>query len=273
MRSSEKMGPIIALLSDLGSIDPYVAEIKAVILSISPDVTIVDVTHEVKRFDVRMGAFILASATPFFPGGAIFVCVVDPGVGTKRRILLVKTKEHYLVGPDNGLLMLAALEEGIEAVVSVENESYMLTPISPTFHGRDIMAPVAAHLAKGTRMEEFGPLITDYQKPSFAEPREIVDGIVGQILHVDNFGNIITNITGRSLKRFAEEGGTLCISLGRRSLTLRMSRTYADAPDGSPLALIGSSGYLEVAVNRGNAAELLGVKVGDPAKIQVLKLH
>lgn len=267
------MRPIIALLSDLGSIDPYVAEIKAVVLSISPDVTIVDVTHEVKKFDVLMGAFILASTTPFFPSGSIFVCVVDPGVGTKRRILLVKTKEHYLIGPDNGLLMLTALREGIDAVVSVENKCYMLPHISPTFHGRDIMAPVAAHLAKGTKIEEFGPSITDYKRPLFAQPREIVDGIVGHILHIDNFGNIITNVTGPLLEKFVEEGGTLCISLGERSFTLRMGRTYADAPVGAPLALIGSSGYLEVAVNQGDAAELLGVKVGDPAKIQVLKIH
>ncbi|MFQ6085189.1 MAG: S-adenosyl-l-methionine hydroxide adenosyltransferase family protein [Candidatus Bathyarchaeia archaeon] len=266
--------PIIALLTDLGGKDPYVSEMKAVILSICPDATIVDITHEVKKFDVRMGAYILSSAVPYFPEGSIFVCVVDPGVGTKRRLLAVRTKRgHYLIGPDNGLLVPASQREGIDAVVDLQEKRFMLPSVSPTFHGRDVMAPVAANIAKGAELDELGPRIDDILTPGFSAPEVGRDEIVGEVLHVDDFGNIITNIEGSTIKRTTKVGGELAMDLGRRALRLKLCRTYADSPDRTFLALIGSSGLLEIAMNQGNAAETLSINRGDSVRVHVLRTH
>jgi S-adenosylmethionine hydrolase len=255
---------VITLLSDFGLKDPYVAEMKAVILSINLEAHIVDITHEIEKFDIRMGAFILASAAPYFPSDTVHVAVVDPGVGTKRRPIIVETKRRFYVGPDNGLLMLAAQREGIIEVHHITNPKYMLSNVSRTFHGRDIFAPVAAHLASGINSSEFGPAIHDCIFPEFAKPKTRKDEVLGEILYVDGFGNVVSNVSVVDLENVGFHGGCQpSVVLGGKSLTLRFCSAYGEVPSGTALAIIGSSGFLEVAVNQGNASRMLGAKVGD----------
>ena len=212
---------IISLLSDFGQKDPYVAEMKAVILSINPQARIVDITHEVEKFNIRMGAFILASATPYFPPNTVHVAVVDPGVGTERRSIIVETKRGFYVGPDNGLLMLAAHKEGIVKVYHIDNPKYMLSRVSRTFHGRDIFAPAAAHLAAGTNPFEFGPAIEDYVFPEFVKSQAKRGEVVGEVLHIDGFGNIVSNISVEDL----ESAGF------REGYSLQGRKLYGHRPD------------------------------------------
>ena len=255
---------IISLLSDFGHKDPYVAEMKAVILSICPQVQIVDISHEIKKFDIRMGAFFLASAAPYFPIKTIHVAVVDPGVGTKRRSIIVETRRNFYVGPDNGLLMLAARKECITTVYSIEKREYMLSNVSNTFHGRDIFSPVAAHLADGIKPSDFGPAIRDYLIHKFAKPYTKNGELVGEILHVDDFGNIISNLSAGDLKRVGlSEASSINVVFGDENFNVHLCSAYGDVPDGTPLALIGGSSFLEIAVNKGSAFNQFKAKVGD----------
>lgn len=254
--------PIITLLTDFGLKDPYVAEMKAVILSICPETIIVDICHEVSKFDVRSGAFILAQATPNFPYGTIHVAVVDPGVGTKRKPIIINTKRSTYVGPDNGLLMLAAQKEGIRRIHEIINPEYMLYESSSTFHGRDIFSPVAAYLAKGTHSTKLGPEIRNPSTLSFARPNIRENTVVGEILYIDSFGNIITNITKEELTAVGvEEGRNLTIKITDNELIVQHCNTYEAVQPDSLLALVGGSGFLELSVNQGNAAERLKVKI------------
>ncbi|MEA2089488.1 MAG: SAM-dependent chlorinase/fluorinase, partial [Thermoproteota archaeon] len=260
--------PIITLLSDFGLKDPYVAEMKAVILSICPEAHIVDISHEIEKFNVRMGAFVLASASPYFPKDAVHMAVVDPGVGTKRRSIIVETTRDCFVGPDNGLLTLAAYRHGIHHIYTITNPKYMLPQVSKTFHGRDIFAPAAAYLAKGCAPSEFGPEIRDYIFPKFAKPYEKENKLQGEVLHVDGFGNIITNISRKDLEnKKIHEGEKLQVNLKRRSLTLKFCSAYGEEKPKKPLAVIGSSGFMEISVNQGNAAEFFKIRVGDNVSI------
>ncbi len=260
--------PIITMLSDFGLRDPYVAEMKAVVLSICPRATIIDLSHEVKKFDVRMGAFILASAAPYFPPGTIHVAVVDPEVGTKRRPLIVETSRALYVGPDNGVLMLAAQKDGIRHVRNIVNRRYMLPEVSRTFHGRDIFSCAAAHLARGVPPSEFGPEIHEYVFPTFAKPGLKRNRLLGEIIYIDDFGNLITNISPEDLKKAnLNDGASFHIKLGDKTLTLRLCSAYGEVPKQEPLAIIGSSNFLEVAVNQGNASKTFQIKTGDPVSI------
>jgi len=260
--------PIITMLSDFGLRDPYVAEMKAVVLSICPEATIIDLSHEIKKFDVRMGAFILASAAPYFPPGTIHVAVVDPGVGTKRRPLIVETLHALYVGPDNGILMLAVQKDGIGHVHNITNRRYMLPEISRTFHGRDIFSCAAAHLARGVPPSEFGPEIHDYVFPTFARPSLEGDKLLGEIVHTDDFGNLVTNIFTEDLKKVnLKDGDVFHLKLGDKTLRLRLCSAYGEVPKQEPLAIIGSSGFLEVAVNQGSASETFQIGTGDPVSI------
>lgn len=260
--------PIITLLSDFGLKDPYVAEMKAVILSICPEATIVDISHEISKFDVRMGAFVLASAAPYFPSGTIHVAVVDPGVGTKRRPIIVETNRSFYVGPDNGLLMLSAKKEEIHHVYNITNRQYMLPKVSRTFHGRDIFSCAAAHLAKGVSPPKFGPEVHDYATPRFAKPHLKGDELLGEVLHVDDFGNVVTNISVKDLEKMdVQEGRFLHIKLKDKTLKLKLCSAYGEVPAQSPLAIIGSSDFLEVSVNQGDASKVFRVKTGDPIQV------
>jgi S-adenosylmethionine hydrolase len=255
---------MITLTTDFGLKDPYVAELKGAVLTINPKATIVDVSHGVNKFDVRMGAFILASAAPYFPDGTIHVAVVDPGVGTERRAILAQTKHGFFVGPDNGVLMLAAQAEGIEHIYQLTNPKFMLPQVSTTFHGRDIFAPAAAYLDQGVEAKEFGSEITDAVAPKFVAVEHRGDVLVGEVLHVDGFGNVITNISREEASGFKEAH----INLHHVSLRLPLAATYGQTKSQEPTALIGSHGFLELAVNLGSFADKYRVIAG--ARIEVV---
>jgi S-adenosylmethionine hydrolase len=257
------MRPVISLLSDFGLKDAYVAEMKAVILTICPDAQIVDVSHEIAKFDVLMGAFVLASAVPYFPKGTVHVAVVDPGVGTKRRPIVVETKRGLLVGPDNGLLMLAAKRESIKHVYAINNADFLLKHVSGTFHGRDIFAPVAAHLAMDRSPAEVGPKISGYVVPKYAKPNIKEKTVTGQVLRIDDFGNAITNISAKDLNQIdVKTGDSVRVELEKKTLRLKYCSAYGDVHPKKLLAVIGGHGFLEISVNRGNTARNLNAKLG-----------
>ncbi len=260
----------MTLTTDFGLTDPYVAEMKGTILGICPNAQIVDVTHNVEKFSIRMGAYMLASAAPYFPQGTVHVAVVDPSVGTQRRPIIVQTERSVFVGPDNGVLLLAAEAQGIKRMYKIESRKFMLPHVSSTFHGRDVFAPVAAHIANGVALEEFGPEVTDVIEPSFAKVTRNKDDLVGEVLHVDGFGNIITNIRTKDLEHIKER--TMQAELPNAKLHLKLAKTYAEAKPKEPLALIGSHNYLEIALNQGSAAATFQTKVGDKISISPAKL-
>jgi S-adenosylmethionine hydrolase len=261
---------IVTLTSDFGLRDPYVAQMKAAILSICPDATIIDVTHDTEKFNIRMGAFMLASAAPYFPKGTVHVAVVDPGVGTQRRAILIQTRQGFFVGPDNGLLILAAVKQCILAVHELTNPKLMRSSVSNTFHGRDVFAPAAAHLANGVPPSEFGQEINDAVKPAFAKVAVGKGMVVGAVLHVDDFGNVITNLSPREITHL-DSDGEITAELLDCKVKLRFAKTYAEAQPNEALALIGSHGYVELAVNQGNAAETFHAKAGDKVKLALPK--
>ena len=260
--------PIITLLSDFGLKDAYVAEMKAVILSVNPHVCTVDISHEVEKFNIRMGAFILAAATPYFPKGTLHIAVVDPGVGTKRRPIIIQTKRSLYIGPDNGLLLLSARKEGISHVYHATNPKYRHPKISTTFHGRDIFAPAAAHLSLRRPPSQFGPEIHDYVIPQFAEPYTKEDELTGEVIHIDSFGNVVTNISSKALEKL-ETGidKLLHVQIGGKTVAMRFCSTYGEVPASTLLAIVGSHDFLEISVNHGNAAKTLNSEPGDVVSI------
>jgi len=253
---------IITLTTDFGVKDPYVAEMKGVILCISPNATIVDITHDIEKFNIKMGAYILASASPYFPKGTIHVAVIDPGVGTKRRPILIQTKDNYYIGPDNGVLILAAKQQGIKHIYELTNRNLLMPKISNTFHGRDVFAPAAAHLAKGTPPSMFGSEIYNIETPKFSKVTRRNNMIIGEVLYVDDFGNIITNFKMKDVKGLKAKN-TVDIKLKDARLKLKLCKTYGEAGKNKPLALVGSHNFLEISINQGNAAERFGIKPGD----------
>ena len=254
---------VVSLLTDFGLRDVYVAEMKAVILQVCPEARIVDVSHMVEKFNVRMGAFLLACAVPYFPDGSVHVAVVDPGVGTERRAIIVEARRSLFVGPDNGVLMLAAEKEGIEHVYEIRNEAYMRPKVSHTFHGRDIFAPAAAHLARGVAPKEFGPEITDYVVPEYAQSKLEGERIEGEILHVDGFGNLVTNVSAEELEKVGiHKGCVVKVVIGKKEALLKFCSAYGEAARDEALALVGSHGFLEFSVNLGNAAERFKAQAG-----------
>jgi S-adenosylmethionine hydrolase len=257
---------IITLTTDFGLKDPYAAEMKAVILGICPSVAIVDITHEIEEFSVRAGAYVLASAAPYFPKGTIHVAVVDPSVGTRRRPILIQTRRGFFVGPDNGVLILAAEKQGMRRTHEITNRRLMLSRVSSTFHGRDVFAPAAAHLANGVRPAEFGPEISDAVEPEFTKVTLKRDVLAGEVLHVDNFGNIITNVSEKQMARVRMKD-FVNVELPNQKLKLKLCKAYGEAKPQEPIALIGSQNYLEIALNQGNAAAKFGTKPGDKIKL------
>jgi S-adenosylmethionine hydrolase len=261
---------VVTLLTDFGMKDPYVAEMKAAILTHSPQVRIVDISHEVPKFNIRAGAFILASAAPLFPDGTVHVAVVDPGVGTKRRPIIVETSRNFYVGPDNGVIMLAASKDGVKKVFGVEELPSTFPVVSNTFHGRDVFAPVAASLARGQSPESFGREIRDYCIPPFAKPRTEAGMVLGEILYIDSFGNIVTSIPIELLKEAlaVREGDQVKVAINETSAVFRLCSAYGEVPAGTQLAIAGSENLLEISVNQGSAESRFGVKTGD--KVSVL---
>ena len=255
---------ILTLCTDFGTRDGYVAAMKGVILSIVPRALVVDIGHEVAPQDVAMGAYLLASASGFFPRGTVHCAVVDPGVGSARRALAVRTARYLYVAPDNGLLTRAlALDPPVE-VVALENPAYWRPALSQTFHGRDLFAPVAAYLALGVPLGDLGPTATDLVSLPAQGPVALEDGVLlGEVAYVDRFGNLISNVPAA----LVAEDRAITVEVG--ALTVRgLSATYADAPLGATLALIGSHGCLEVAVREGSASERARVGMGAPLRVR-----
>ncbi len=274
------MSAIITLTTDLGLTDAYVAAMKGVILSINPKVKLIDICHTIKPQNIPQGAFVLGTAYQFFPEKTIHVAVVDPGVGTERRAIILRTPSADFVAPDNGVLSYVLqqcksvkgrlinnrqqveLEPGMEAV-TITKPRFWRSPVSPTFHGRDIFAPVAARLSLGLPPIDFGEAITSVTRLPLPHPCQAPDGsLVGHILHIDSFGNLITNIKGNDLP---QKKRAITIEVGNQIIS-GLSRTYAKGR--GLLALIGSSGYLEVSLKGGSACALLHAEVGNEVKMR-----
>ena len=264
--SHSMQNKITTLTTDFGLKDPYVAEMKGTILSICPNTTIVDVTHEIAKFNTRMGAYVLASAAQYFPKNSVHVVVVDPGVGTNRRPIVIKTTQGFFVGPDNGILVLAAEKQGMICIHELSNPQFMLPKISNTFHGRDIFAPAAAHLLNGVKPAELGPKISEAVKYGFAKVTLRNGVLVGEVLHVDGFGNIITNINEKEAAQNNLKG-EISVELSGHQLKLKLSKSYGETEHEEPLALIGSHGFLEISLNQNSAAEKFKSKLGDRVTI------
>ncbi|HYG08638.1 MAG TPA: SAM-dependent chlorinase/fluorinase [Pyrinomonadaceae bacterium] len=264
---------LITLLTDFGTADYFVGALKGVILSASARARIVDITHEIPAHDVAAGAFTLLAAYGSFPPGTIHVAVVDPGVGSARRPLLISTQSHFFVGPDNGLFSYVCEREQDVRIYHLTNEKFFRAPVSATFHGRDIFAPVAAALSSDVPPEAFGELIADpVQLAPLAPLREDGAGWSAAIIHIDRFGNLITNITRRELAGEEFRDGAK-LELGGREIS-SFRQFYAAAAGGGAtgelFAIWGSAGFLEIAANRASAAELLRAERGQQVRVKSL---
>ena len=296
---------IVTLTTDFGASDGYVGTMKGVILSIAPDVTLVDITHEIAppskeglRQNIRQAAYVLHAAAPYFPSQTIHVAVIDPGVGSTRRALVIRTSRGFLVGPDNGLFTLFLADEPGAECHAITEPNFMLPRVSATFHGRDVFAPAAAHLARrlGTQIShsearraeeslshaetlrreaaqgdlldlaEFGPRVSDPVTFAIPKPERQSDGSwLGHVLYADHFGNLITSVTADLLTRI----GNVEVLVGQRRIG-GIKRTYAEAMPGDLIALVGSSGHLEISVVNGNAAQSLGLGPDVPLVLQTI---
>lgn len=257
---------VVTLLTDFGLADAYVGAMKGVMLGIAPGAGLVDISHQVPPQDVAAGAFLLSSAYRFFPPGTVHLAVVDPGVGSARRGIVVETAEYRFVGPDNGLFSPVYEAGDVRQVVEIRNPDLCRSEVSATFHGRDVFAPAAAHLCRGTPVGAFGPPVPDPVRLDLWSARTGAGEIAGRIVHVDHFGNGVTNLS-RGRVEAAAEGRRVRVRVGGHTFD-RLCRTYADVPAGKALALYGSQDTLEVSVNGGSAADALGIRRGDEVRVE-----
>jgi S-adenosylmethionine hydrolase len=255
----------ITLTTDFGTRDWFVGTMKGVILAIQPHASIVDVTHEIADGEIRAGAFVLMASYHFFTKGTVHVAVIDPGVGSQRRAIAVQTAKYFFIGPDNGVLSCALIREKIRSIHALENEKYFLKPVSRTFHGRDVFAPVAAHLSRGVAIQKFGPRLKDFVKLDWPRLRFSDGKVEGEIVHVDRFGNLITNIDAERLRVFGDKP---CEVLAKRKRLCSIAPFYGAVRIGRPLAVLGSTGMLEIAVNGGSAADKFRLRVGDAISLR-----
>jgi S-adenosylmethionine hydrolase len=258
--------PVVALLTDFGTRDHYAGTMKGVILGICPEATLVDISHEVAPHDVVGAALQLAACYRYFPAGTVFLVVVDPGVGSARRGLAAEAGDYRFVAPDNGVLTAVFAEQRPRAVVELTERQYARPTVSRTFEGRDRFAPAAGWLAKGVRLAALGRPLADYQRLALPVPEVRPDGIDGAVVHVDRFGNAITNIDRRTLERLGQEG-VLEIRAGEHAIG-RLVSTYAEIAPGEVAALFGSSDHLEIAANAASAAERLGLGRGTVVRVR-----
>lgn len=277
--------PIVTLTTDFGTADGYVGTMKGVILSVVPGARLVDISHEIGPQNVRQTAYVLYTAYPFFPPHTVHLVVVDPGVGSSRRPVALHTPSGTFVGPDNGVFSYVIAREPVEALVELADPRYRLPQVSHTFHGRDIFAPAAAHLASGVPVGALGPRVSD--PVTFPSPRLEISpaGVIGEVLHADHFGNVITSIGllawsddalllepafgelgGGERVHFRADGAVVVVA-GQE--IAGVYRTYADVATGEALALVGSEGHLEVAVREGSAARSLGLRPGDAVVLRL----
>jgi S-adenosylmethionine hydrolase len=258
--------PLITLTTDFGTTDHFAGTMKGVILGIQPAAQIVDITHEVQAYEISDGAFTIAQAYPYFPKRTIHIVVVDPGVGSTRRPLLAEMAGQFFIAPDNGVLSIVFAHEKPK-VRHVTNDRYFLHPVSRTFHGRDVFAPVAAHLAAGIPPARFGKLIDDYLQLTFHLPTQTGKSAwTGSVLKVDRFGNLITNLHLDDFPNLPVRPFRLLA--GRQPIT-RLALTFTECSAGELFVIVGSSGYLEVATNQGSAAKILGCGAGSQVELMV----
>ena len=252
----------ITFTTDFGISDHFVGVMKGVVYNINPLARVVDISHDVPSYDLLDGALTIAQAYSYFPPQTIHVVVVDPGVGSARRPILARSEKYFFVAPDNGVLSLALEREQPVSVRHITAENYFLHPVSQTFHGRDVFAAVAGWLSRGLEFADFGREISDYVRFSLPAPKATGNGIQGVVLKVDKFGNLITNIAPQDLPQlFAPHPARFKIMVGKREVT-RMRNSYAEGPAGEPFAILGSMGFLEIAMNQGSAARMLAVGKG-----------
>lgn len=257
----------ISLLTDFGLQDNFVGVIKAVILKINPRVEIIDLCHQLKPQDIFEAGFLLKGSFRYFPKGTVHLVVVDPGVGSQRKKIVVKTRDYYFVAPDNGVLWPALADEQIQKIIEITNEKYFLKPLSYTFHGRDIFAPVVAHLSLGKSIEVFGKRLNSIKQLNLPTARRMKDKLTGEVIYIDRFGNLITNINKDEFRNFVANSNFKIYIAGQE--LNKISRSYQEAEKNSPLAIFSSFGNLEISVREANARQFLSADKGTP--IQIIK--
>lgn len=258
---------IISLTTDFGLTDNFVGVLKAVILKINPSASIVDISHQVKPQDISGAAFLLNNSFSYFPKGTVHLVVVDPGVGSPRRKIIARTKDYYFVGPDNGVLTLALKSQLPLELIEITNQRYFLKPTAHTFHGRDIFAPVAARISKGERISKFGKRIKSLQGLDIPSVKIASRILLGEVIHIDHFGNLISNIDENLLNNFIQNNKFRIYIKGKA--IGQISFSYSQGSSLRPVALINSFGYLEIAVNSGSACRYL--KAGKGTKIKITR--
>jgi S-adenosylmethionine hydrolase len=258
--------PIIALLTDFGTRDHYAGTMKGVVLGICADATLVDISHDIPPHDVLTAALELAAAYKYFPPGTIFLVVVDPGVGSQRRGIAVDTGDYRFVAPDNGVLTAVLKETPPKRMVELTERRYARATVSKTFEGRDRFAPAAAWLAKGVELSALGRSAGDYQRLLIPVPQVTDAAVTGEVIRVDRFGNLVTNIDHKLFDKFSQSAA-IEVSAGPHRIA-RVVSTYAEATDGEACALFGSTDHLEIAVNAASAAERLTLTRGAPVTVR-----
>jgi len=260
---------IVTLTTDFGLNDHFVGAMKGVILEIAPEAQIIDICHAVQPFDILDGALTISQAYSYFPSGTVHMVIVDPGVGTARRPVILTGERHVFVAPDNGVLSLIYDREERISVRHVTAEHYFLQPRSNTFHGRDIFSPVAAYLAKGVAPDRFGDEIVDYVRFSAPRPKPVDERTLqGVVLKVDRFGNLVTNIRAEDAPQlFTATPPAFKIAIGTKAQATRMCSNYSEGAPGEVFGILGSMGFLEVATNRGSAYQMLGAGKGSEVNV------
>ncbi|MFB0526278.1 MAG: S-adenosyl-l-methionine hydroxide adenosyltransferase family protein [bacterium] len=256
---------VIVLLTDFGLNDNFVGVMKGVIYRINPEVKIVDLCHEIESHNIHDAAFLLKSSYPYFPEGTVFLIVVDPGVGSERKSVIVETEKYLFVAPDNGILSFLT-ERDMKRIIQISNEEYFLQPVSRTFHGRDIFAPVAAHLSRGEKVEKFGLAIREIKKLKFPKPQVKNNRLIGEVMYVDHFGNLITNINQDAFLRFIK-GRKFQIVIGKAKIS-KVSSSYQEGEKGLPIAIFGSFANLEISLYRDDASRRLDLNKGSKIYIE-----
>jgi S-adenosylmethionine hydrolase len=260
---------VVTLLSDFGLGDGYVAQMKGTILENCPDATVVDISHEIERHNIPMGSFILETSAPYFPKGTIHVAVVDPGVGSVRKAIVIQCNAGLLIGPDNGLMARASEKLGLKSIYEIREREFQRSPVSSTFHGRDIFAYAAGLIASGRKPKEVGPKVSKLEKLNLVPPKLSGKSLICHVLHVDNFGNVVTDVEERMAQRLPVKlGETVEIRSWTRKLQARYVRSYYEIDKGALALLLGSQGFLEIAVREGSARDKLDVKSLDHLELQ-----
>ena len=256
-------GSIVTLTTDFGHSDHYVGVMKGVILNVNPEVKLIDLCNDIRPYDVLEGAFAIAQAYRYFPPRTIHLVLVDPGVGSSRRPLLVTAGNHYFVAPDNGVLSLLYAREEDATVYHITASHYFLEPVSNTFHGRDVFAPVVGWLSRNVEPSKFGDPITDFARFSAPQPKKVNERLLkGVVLRVDRFGTLLTNLTPADLPQLSGENPPSFKILAGKSEVTKLSAAYSDGAPGEVFVIWGSFGYLEIAANRASASQSLGVGKG-----------